>query len=148
MPNTPQDGMALRAIRSASHLRDSLESRVETMRQQLEEARSAFQHRAVENEFAPPSPPAAPFTDAPNNAPWLVIGVPTVPRPGEPLSRTLQSILRQLPTDPSHLLHGRVRVVVMNQRPGAHPGFERIEATLQSPHPGSVHAPASPRTQR
>lgn len=62
--------------------------------------------------------------------PWLVIGIPTVPRrDGEDyLNPTLNYILQQLPreTDKSHPLWGRIQVVVMNNGHGdPHAAWEK-----------------------
>ncbi len=45
-----------------------------------------------------------------NDSPWLVIGIPTVPRPKkvEYLGRTLETIISQLPRDASDPMFGKV----------------------------------------
>lgn len=57
--------------------------------------------------------------------PWLVIGIPTIPRKDniDYLSRTLAALVAELPrlrTDP---LFELIRIVVMNNKPGEHPAF-------------------------
>ena len=62
---------------------------------------------------------------------WLTIGIPTVPRRegADYLTRTLETLLEELPLDAADPLHGRVRVIVMNNSPGAHPVFTRVRAS-------------------
>lgn len=52
----------------------------------------------------------------------------TVPRRGSAdyLSRTLQTLMEELPLDASDPLYGRVRVIVMNNRPGNHSVFYKV----------------------
>ena len=59
---------------------------------------------------------------------WLTIGIPTVPRKSEAdyLSRTLETLLQELPADSTDPLHARVRVLVMNNRPGNHSVFYAV----------------------
>jgi hypothetical protein len=67
---------------------------------------------------------AVPTMKTPPLAPglrWLVIGIPTVPRPqpdrGEHhLVLTLRSLAAQLPTDPAHPMYGKVSVVGLSRR--------------------------------
>lgn len=59
---------------------------------------------------------------------WLTIGIPTVPRKtgADYLTLTLESLLEELPLDSSDPLYGRVRVLVMNNRPGNHSVFYQV----------------------
>ena len=59
---------------------------------------------------------------------WLTIGIPTVPRKSgaQYLRRVLESLLEELPLVPGDLLYGRVRVIVMNNRPGNHTAFDEV----------------------
>ena len=98
---------------------------------------------------------AAPSTPAPPAAapqlPYLIIGLPSVsrssPEARQYLNHTLQSIRRQLPSDPTHPLYGRVHVYVMNnQMEGAHEMWEALREELRTePHfhflvnDGSLH---------
>ena len=61
---------------------------------------------------------------------WLTIGIPTVPRRegADYLTRTLETLLEELPLDGTDPLHGQVRVIVMNNRPGEHAVFDRVRA--------------------
>ena len=49
-----------------------------------------------------------------------MIGIPTAPRNQDVdyLTTTLETLLAELPSDPNDPFHGRVRVVVMNTKPG------------------------------
>lgn len=61
---------------------------------------------------------------------WLIITIPTVPRRGpDKLSATLLSIADEIKGDDL-----AIRVVVMNNRPGAHPSFESARQTYASNH--------------
>ena len=68
-----------------------------------------------------PSPPVAP--------PWLLIGIPTVPRPSgaEYLSTTLRHVVEAMPDDPTDPMHGQIRCLVVNMRPGKHDVFEQLK---------------------
>ena len=59
---------------------------------------------------------------------WLTVGIPTVPRKREAdyLTRTLETLLQELPADATDPLHARVRVLVMNNRPGNHSVFYAV----------------------
>lgn len=59
---------------------------------------------------------------------WLTIGIPTIPRKDNTdyLSRTLSTLLEELPQDPTDLLYRRVKVIVMNNRPGNHTAWEKV----------------------
>ena len=56
---------------------------------------------------------------------WLTVGIPTVPRKNgaDYLTRTLETLLQELPADDTDPLYGRVRVIVMNNQPGNHSVF-------------------------
>ena len=59
---------------------------------------------------------------------WLTVGIPTVPRKSEAdyLTRTLETLLQELPADSTDPLYARVRVLVMNNRPGNHSVFYAV----------------------
>ena len=93
-----------------------------------------------------------PSSSAPSSAaPYLIIGLPSVsrssPEARQYLNHTLQSIRRQLPSDPSHPLYGRVHVYVMNnQLDGRHDMWEAMKAELSADshfnflvNPGQLH---------
>ena len=94
----------------------------------------------------PPPPPIVltppPATDSTSTTKaWLIVGLPTVPRRGDVdyLSPTLASFLAQMPDDPSDPFFGRVRVVVMNMRPGKHTAFDACKAWVSSTFKGRSH---------
>lgn len=59
---------------------------------------------------------------------WLTIGMTTIPRRNgaDYLSRTLQTLLEELPLDKTDPLYGHVRVLVMNNRPGNHSVYYKV----------------------
>ena len=59
--------------------------------------------------------------------PWLTIGIPTIPRKNQTdyLTRTLSSLMEEVPLDPTDPMYRQVQVIVMNNRPGAHPVWEQ-----------------------
>ena len=59
---------------------------------------------------------------------WLTIGIPTVPRKSgaDYLTRTLSTMMEELPLDSTDPLFKRVRVLVMNNRPGNHTVFYKV----------------------
>ena len=61
---------------------------------------------------------------------WLTVGIPTVPRKtgADYLTRTLETLLEELPADDTDPLYGRVRVLVMNNRPGNHSVFYGVRS--------------------
>ena len=63
---------------------------------------------------------------------WLTIGIPTIPRKtgADYLTRTLGTLMEELPLDPTEPLYKRVRVLVMNNRPGNHTVFYKVRARL------------------
>ena len=70
--------------------------------------------------------------------PWLVVGVPTAPRAGDAdyLTETLETLLDELPDETEtdgthHPLFRRVRVVVMNTKPGRHEVFDKVRARFE-----------------
>ena len=87
------------------------------------------------------------------------MGIPTVPRKSEAdyLTRTLETLLQELPADSTDPLYAKVRVLVMNNRPGKHTVFyavslrqlrtalsvwvsgQRSKACLPSTHRSSPH---------
>ena len=60
--------------------------------------------------------------------PWLLIGIPTVPRPNgaDYLTATLSLMVDALSDEPTDPMSGQVRCMVVNQRPGGHPTFEQL----------------------
>ncbi|CAL5222351.1 g4702 [Coccomyxa viridis] len=64
---------------------------------------------------------------------WLTVGIPTVPRKtgADYLTRTLETLLEELPADDTDPLYGRVRVLVMNNRPGNHSVFYALRERVQ-----------------
>ena len=93
------------------------------------------------------------------------MGIPTVPRRNEAdyLTRTLETLLQELPSDSTDPLYAKVRVLVMNNRPGNHSVFyavslrhlstalsvcisgQRHTACLPSAHRTSPHMRHPPR---
>ena len=73
--------------------------------------------------------------------PWLTIGIPTIPRKNQTdyLTRTLSSLMEEVPLDPTDPMHRQVRVIVMNNRPGAHPVWEQA----RTPPPPPTSSPCS-----
>ncbi len=63
---------------------------------------------------------------------WLTVGIPTVPRKtgADYLTRTLETLLEELPADDTDPLYGRVRVLVMNNRPGNHSVFYGVRSRI------------------
>ena len=66
---------------------------------------------------------------------WLTIGIPTVPRRegADYLTRTLETLLEELPLDVTDPLYGQIRVIIMNNRPGNHTVFDRVSTYLVQP---------------
>ena len=60
--------------------------------------------------------------------PWLLIGIPTIPRPNgaDYLTATLSHVVDALPDELTDPMAGQVRCMVVNQRPGDHPAFEQL----------------------
>ena len=60
--------------------------------------------------------------------PWLLIGIPTIPRPSgaDYLTATLSHVVDALPDELTDPMAGQVRCMVVNQRPGDHPAFEEL----------------------
>ena len=58
---------------------------------------------------------------------WLSIGIPTVPRKDDTdyLTRTLSTLLEELPLDPTDILYAKVKVIVMNNRPSNHTAWQQ-----------------------
>lgn len=71
---------------------------------------------------------------------WLTVGIPTVPRKtgADYLTRTLETLLEELPADDTDPLYGRVRVLVMNNRPGNHSVFYAVRLPVLTLH-GLLH---------
>ncbi len=70
-------------------------------------------------------------TTTSNDRVWLTIGIPTIPRPGvDYLTPTLETLVHELPADPSDPMYANIRVVVMNNKPGQHEVFEGIRKRL------------------
>ena len=66
--------------------------------------------------------------------PWLVIGIPTVPRHNDLdyIGTCLDTIMQWLPTSASDPLHGRVKAMYLNNRPGEHIRFEEARSRLMN----------------
>ena len=77
---------------------------------------------------------------------WLTIGIPTFPRKDDAdyLTRTLETLLEELPADDTDPLYARVRVLVMNNSPGNHSVFSQARL----PGLGAAHAARTPCTGR
>ncbi len=60
---------------------------------------------------------------------WLAVGIPTVPRHNDTdyLSSTLEYLLSELPSDSTDPLFDKVRVVVMNNSPGQHLVYAKVQ---------------------
>ncbi|CAK0787359.1 hypothetical protein CVIRNUC_010579 [Coccomyxa viridis] len=71
---------------------------------------------------------------------WLTVGIPTVPRRNEAdyLTRTLETLLQELPSDSTDPLYARVRVLVMNNRPGNHSVFYAVKERVRSGPEGDL----------
>ena len=76
-----------------------------------------------------PLPVPSPAASPPVALPWLLIGIPTVPRPSgtEYLSTTLAHVVEAMPDDPADPMHGQIRCLVVNMRPGKHAAFEKLK---------------------
>ena len=64
---------------------------------------------------------------------WLTIGIPTIPRHNHTdyLTPTLEYLMAELPADETDPVFGKVRVLVMNNLPGQHPVFDKVQAQVQ-----------------
>ena len=95
---------------------------------------------AVENTAAAASPTQA---VGPTTAPWLIIGIPTVPRPNnvDYISGALNSIIDALPTSPMHPLYRRVSVLLMNNRMQGHLRFQQLRAKYGNPENKATYRP-------
>jgi hypothetical protein len=75
---------------------------------------------------------------APHGKRWLTIGIPTVPRKGNPdyLSQTVDAIINQLPTRADDPFYAKVMVVILNNRPKQqHIIFDEVKRRVESsPH--------------
>jgi hypothetical protein len=132
-----------------------LQSRMASLKLQLESQLSAKQvkpavlaARLPPSEATPmrrlPPPPPVGMSKKPqdNGKKWLIIGIPTVPRGSgslDYLSPTAEAILQQLPDNNVDPFYGRVLVVVLNQRPGVHPVFEKVKHWVLSTAKGRDH---------
>jgi hypothetical protein len=82
-------------------------------------------------------PPVTSQSEKESEQPWLIVGIPTVPRRLDNaehveqslLFRTLRSYVDQLE---AAVPRSPVTIVVMNNRPGQHPIFERVKQRLQA----------------
>ena len=66
------------------------------------------------------------------------MGLPTVPRNGgvDYLTPTIKSFLEQISDDPADPLYGKLRIVVMNMRPGEHPLFDKVRDVVLASEKG------------
>ena len=64
---------------------------------------------------------------------WLTIGIPTIPRHSHTdyLTPTLKYLMAELPSDPTDPFFGKVKVLVMNNLPGQHPVFDKVQQEVQ-----------------
>jgi hypothetical protein len=76
-----------------------------------------------------------------SNKAWLTIGLPTVPRSGgvDYLTPTITSFLEQISDNTADPLYGKVRIVIMNMRPGEHPLFEKVRSKVLKSDKGRAH---------
>ena len=76
-----------------------------------------------------------------DNKVWLTVGLPTVPRKGgvDYLTPTIKSFLEQISDDPADPLYGKLRIVVMNMRPGEHPLFDKVRDVVLASEKGRAH---------
>eukprot|EP00899_Mesostigma_viride_P027133 jgi/Mesvir1/7604/Mv06336-RA.1 len=65
---------------------------------------------------------------------WLAIGMPTVPRPGNPdyLLRSIASFVEGLPRDDLDPFYRQVQLVVMNNQPGNHSAFYEVRGEVEA----------------
>lgn len=76
-------------------------------------------------------------SEPPGRAAWLVIGIPCAPRKSQGkdvdyLGTTLESLLVELPSDPSDPMYGRVRVIVLNTAPGINHAMTSLRVRLRA----------------
>ena len=71
--------------------------------------------------------------DASSSLAWLAIGIPTVPRHNatDYLTSTLEHLLSELTLDRSDPFFDKVRVLVMNNKPGQHSVFAKVLQLVQ-----------------
>jgi hypothetical protein len=141
----------------------SVDPRHEFAIKNLESVRRNRHLRDPKDEIQPSEPPRVPLEKQPSFTPenkhtaanlefecsskgqchgnfgkrWLTIGIPTVPRRGDPdyLNQTVNAITKQLPTRPDDPLYGRVIVVILNNLPGQHTLFDDVRRRIESgPH--------------
>ena len=64
-----------------------------------------------------------------NSRTWLAIGIPTFPRHNDTdyLTSTLQHLLAELTLDPTDPLFDKVKVLVMNNKPGQHSIYTKVQ---------------------
>ena len=92
--------------------------------------------RGDDGETAHPRPQSQSQSQTVQNGgspPWLTIGIPTAPRNQDVdyLSVTLQTLLAELPDNPSDKLFGKIRVIVMNTKPGRHDVYDDVRRKYQ-----------------
>jgi hypothetical protein len=138
----------------------SVDSGHELAKKNIETVRRNRDYRAPKDEIQPSEPPRVPLEKEQRAAPgkkhataefasecsssgqcsgnfgkrWLTIGIPTVPRRGDPdyLNQTVNAITKQLPTRPDDPLYGRVIVVILNNLPGQHTLFDDVRRRIES----------------
>eukprot|EP00884_Botryococcus_braunii_P003153 jgi/Botrbrau1/12839/Bobra.0045s0008.1 len=73
---------------------------------------------------------------------WMTIGIPTVPRKGgaDYLTRTVATLLQELPMSDTDPLFGKIIVLVMNNQPGSHPVFAQLKERIESGDKGDILA--------
>jgi hypothetical protein len=92
-----------------------------------------------ENSLLRSEPRAKPHSDIKDDSVkdskrWLTIGIPTVPRKGNPdyLSQTVDAIIKQLPLHADDPLYAKVMVVVLNNKPGQHTLFDQVRRDIEN----------------
>jgi len=74
--------------------------------------------------------------------PWLTIGVPTVPRNSshDYLTRTIETLLDEMPMDTTDPLYGQIKIVVMNMAGRSHTSFDGLNKRFEVSILGDFHA--------
>ena len=110
----------------SSGLHSSELTRMKTMIEMLRSENIAL--RSIEAKVRPVQNPAH------HGKRWLTIGIPTVPRKGNPdyLSQTVDAIISQLPTRQDDPFYAKVMVVVLNNRPRQHVVFDDVKKRVEN----------------
>lgn len=128
------------ASRTAQRLSSDMNVRIEDTQAQLTTLRSSLQGTSsslelVKGQLIAQGRATTAAENTNTGKPWLTIGMTTVPRRSRAdyLSRTLETLMEELPLDPTDPLYARVNVLVMNNRPGNHSVFAQVQARINSP---------------